>query len=693
MNAIEMRGIKGVMLTTLMSFITPVVIMGQDLPRNFVREILLCEPDTAIGNTQLQARSTTTFYDGLGRPIQLVKDNAAADSSDIVEMTNYDSYGRERFVWLPTAIHGRESQDLPFSPNTIPDFVPLVSCFYDNYEHWTRFSGMNHLPIDSDYPAGLTDASGLLTGKVVWDKDQYVVSATSYDKDFREVLTCETNYDHTYYLSTFCKFDFVGNMIPSQGIAGEILRPIDITGSLPFSESFAYNADGSPTVIARGDNSKNQVQYITISYDGTQIAAMHEDKQVEGLYPKIPSIAKGDYTTGWTYDANGNRTSAPSRGIVSMEYNERNQPTRITFTDGSHIDNYYRSDGTFSGHTDYERTISTVNSGTGTQSTFSRSETNYVGDFVLKGYMPVKYYFDGGYIDIDYNTRATSYNYYIHDWQGSARAVFDDAGALVQAADYSAYGVPSSRYGSFSSDNRLHLGLEWQPMKGIYGYYNNARFRDAILAGSFYQCDPLAEKYYSLSPYSWCSGNPMKFIDPSGKVLKFAKGSSPEFMRYFFEALSYMIENGTADNIFDIMNSKNVYQIKETTGSVTQGNRFESETSTIFWNPLQGLCTTNNNCLSPTTMLDHEAQHCVNYNNNPQKFLNDLNSKDNNYGSIEEKNVIENRETQTAIKQGEIKNEKHSRDDHYGDTFITNDPTKNYEYPSMYFFFHIMQCR
>ena len=348
MNAIEMRGIKGVMLTTLMSFITPVVIMGQDLPQNFVREIVLCEPDTAIGNTQLQVRSTTTFYDGLGRPIQLVKDNAAADSSDIVEMTNYDSYGRERFMWLPTAIHGRESQDLPFSPNTIPDFVPLVSCFYDNYEHWTRFSGMNHLPINSDYPAGLTDASGLLTGKVVWDKDQYVVSATSYDKDFREVLTCETNYDHTYYLSTFCKFDFVGNMFPSQGIAGEILRPIDITGSLPFSESFAYNADGSPTVIARGDNSKNQVQYITISYDGTQIAAMHEDKQVEGLYPKIPSIAKGDYTTGWTYDANGNRTSDPSRGIVLMEYNERNQPTRITFTDGSHIDNYYRSDGTFS---------------------------------------------------------------------------------------------------------------------------------------------------------------------------------------------------------------------------------------------------------------------------------------------------------------------------------------------------------
>ena len=161
----------------------------------------------------------------------------------------------------------------------------------------------------------------------------------------------------------------------------------------------------------------------------------------------------------------------------------------------------------------------------------------------------------------------------------------------------------------------------------------------------------------------------------------------------FFDVLGYMIVCGTADNIFHIMNSKNVYQIKETSGCGEQGNRFESEISTIYWNPRQGLCTTNNNCLSPTTMLDHEAQHCVNYDKNPQKFLNDLNTKDNNYGSIEEKNVIENRETQTAIKQGEIKNGKYSRDDHYGDTFITNNPTKNYEYNTMHSFFYIMQCR
>ena len=55
-----------------------------------------------------------------------------------------------------------------------------------------------------------------------------------------------------------------------------------------------------------------------------------------------------------------------------------------------------------------------------------------------------------------------------------------------------------------------------QPMRGINGYYNNARFRDAILAGSFYQQDPLAEKYYPFTPYHYSACNPLKFADQNG---------------------------------------------------------------------------------------------------------------------------------------------------------------------------------
>lgn len=53
---------------------------------------------------------------------------------------------------------------------------------------------------------------------------------------------------------------------------------------------------------------------------------------------------------------------------------------------------------------------------------------------------------------------------------------------MVVFCVFGAYGVPSMRYEGTSTNNHLHLGLEWQSMKGLYGYYNNARFRDALLA-------------------------------------------------------------------------------------------------------------------------------------------------------------------------------------------------------------------
>ena len=118
-------------------------------------------------------------------------------------------------------------------------------------------------------------------------------------------------------------------------------------------------------------------------------------------------------------------------------------------------------------------------------------------------------------LKLNRNTQ-TSYNYYVYDNQGSVRAVLNASGELTQATDYSAYGVPSSRYAGTSTNNHLHLGLEWQPMKGVSGYYNNARFRDALLAGTFYQQDPLAEKYHSFSPYHYGANNPNRYLDING---------------------------------------------------------------------------------------------------------------------------------------------------------------------------------
>jgi len=41
--------------------------------------------------------------------------------------------------------------------------------------------------------------------------------------------------------------------------------------------------------------------------------------------------------------------------------------------------------------------------------------------------------------------------------------------------------------------------------------------------------DPLAEKYYDISPYAWCGNNPVKFVDPDGRWVWAAVGASIDY--------------------------------------------------------------------------------------------------------------------------------------------------------------------
>ena len=53
-------------------------------------------------------------------------------------------------------------------------------------------------------------------------------------------------------------------------------------------------------------------------------------------------------------------------------------------------------------------------------------------------------------------------------------------------------------------------------MHGLNMYDYGARQQDPAV-GMFTSMDPLCEKYYNISPYSYCAGNPIRYVDPDGR--------------------------------------------------------------------------------------------------------------------------------------------------------------------------------
>ena len=154
----------------------------------------------------------------------------------------------------------------------------------------------------------------------------------------------------------------------------------------------------------------------------------------------------------------------------------------------------------------------------------------YRGPFVYRVYTTNSYYpesveFSGGRV-----TR-TGAMLHVKDYLGSVRAVIDGStGTIYKASDYSAFGAESPA-GSMQIEaipNNTHplttitlrdgyTGKEDQTPEFGTGYIDFGARQYSPTLRRWMTPDPMSEKYYGISPYAFCSNNPVNFVDPDGK--------------------------------------------------------------------------------------------------------------------------------------------------------------------------------
>lgn len=140
---------------------------------------------------------------------------------------------------------------------------------------------------------------------------------------------------------------------------------------------------------------------------------------------------------------------------------------------------------------------------------------DYCGSFVFRDNELERVHFDEGYITLEGNNTQILH-YYLKDHQGNVRMVVEN-GPNEQTNEYYPYG--GLTYNSDLTNTvqpYKYNGKELDRIHGLDMYDYGARQYDPNI-GRFTQMDPMAEKYYHLSPYAYCGNNPVNFVDPNGE--------------------------------------------------------------------------------------------------------------------------------------------------------------------------------
>ena len=325
--------------------------------------------------------------------------------------------------------------------------------------------------------------------------------------------------------------------------------------------------NGDKTVISSGTTAhwNGNISEKDITYDRNGNVTGLKRYMANGIHDELVFTHAGNLVTQWTdvyntdngyydYDGNGNRIH-DGHANLDYSYNILNLSQSVTNAMNQSITYKYLADGTkisvmngagegkeYRGTFIYDRHSAEgcdwaeLSSIAWEEGRIVVEPGNDVGvdSLVVDSLYVEDFPIEGEEIVVDSTAVVPFYLHdlwYVKDHLGSVRSVvllgedYSATAALVEQNDYYPFGTRIAGTAGAASDSLDYANRDrfcgkeeqdFSPSLNLRLLDFSARYYDPFTCRWTTQ-DPLAEKYYSLSPYTYCANNPQNMADPEGK--------------------------------------------------------------------------------------------------------------------------------------------------------------------------------
>jgi RHS repeat-associated protein len=509
---------------------------------------------TSSSGTQIPDPYQTDYvYNSTGEKISQIRPATSSSPNGTITTYTYDPAGNETSIQEPDGVVVKDTytpQDQilssTYSDGTAPitytydpsgqlltmtDGTGTTTYSYDPFGDLTSVTNGAGQSVSYTYnslgeetsisyplPASISEASSLVAygydaaGNMT-DVSDFSGHATniSYNQDSLPVLTnlssssgkaasISTTYDAAdnitgISLDNGSQLSFSYNRAPNGGIAGET--------DIPSSSSVSYNYDAVGRLTQETTASNSATAY-NFDPSGNLLMLPNGASATYNDAGELISSATPSVGTTYTYNANGDRVSASSSGVItsSASWNGANELSSYQNTSSTMSSAEYNGLG--------QRVTATfTTSSSSTKENYLYDDTGSVPNLIMDS--TNAYVYDGDTAPFEQiNLQTGNITYLITDALGSVRGVLSSSGTLEATTNYSAYGTPTTT-GGLSNFTPFGFAGSYVDPTGLSYLIN--RYYDPSTA-QFLSVDPLVDE--TNQPYTYTGGDPVNEIDPSG---------------------------------------------------------------------------------------------------------------------------------------------------------------------------------